>query len=657
MCGFVGIFGQFEDRLTTGALSRSMLGALVHRGPDEWGSYVSAECSFAHARLSIIDVRDGQQPMSDGRYVIAYNGEVYNYIELRRELLAEGCVFTTHSDTEVILKAFAAWGQKAFSRFNGQFAALIWDKKERTLTAFRDRYGIRPLFMLPFRGCWFFASETKAFDVIPGYTRRFSPQHLFEHGLLWNTLGTDTVFEDILTVPAATSMSLRPGDEPSFHRYYTLGETNQPAPKNFEQAKEELSELLSDSVRLRLRSDVPVGAYLSGGIDSSVITHLTARYNKEAFKTFSIGFSDSDFDESCYQAEMVESIGSEHSPITIGYDDVDTNFMQAVYHCERPLFRTAPIPLYLLSQTVRDHGMKVVLTGEASDEILFGYDSYKELKLLQFWSRFPQSQLRPQLIKRLYPHLHHYADSQQYGLMRMYYEGFLDSFKNGLASLNIRVANNRVLENYFNKDLGVAYNQEALLEKVGNTMPSGQKNWTLLQRNQYLEMQTLLDGYLLSSQGDRMSLAHGVEGRYPFLDHRLIERAFSYPDSYKLSGFSQKHILRKTFMGRIPDSIVDRPKLPYQAPDLRAFIRDGRYTATVEEFMSPQSIEEYGLFDPKMVSRFLKKHQLRMRDQVGYRDNMLITFMLSAQICNHWIKNPKSHLLNPNKQVVNFTDQ
>jgi len=634
-----------------------MTASLRHRGPDEWGIYLSRDLAFGHTRLSIVDIADGHQPMDDGRFVIVYNGEVYNYIELREELKAKGIRFQTRSDTEIVLKAFSFWGTDCFSRFNGQFAGIIWDRQDKRLVAFRDRYGVRPIYMLTINGTYYFASETKAFDYIPGFKRSFCHENLLEHGLLWNTLGERTVFTDVISIPSASFLIIQQGGRPSIHKYYNLGQSNPSHAQTFNEATEELTSLLRDSVRLRLRSDVPVGTYLSGGIDSSVITALTSSCNRERFKTFSVAFEDSDYDESIFQKEMVKQIGSEHSSITISYDDVDNNFMNSVYHFERPVFRTAPVPLYLLSNCVRENNIKVVLTGEASDEIFFGYDSFKELKLLNFWSKIPGSKLRPQLIKRLYPHLHHYSDPQQFGLMKMYYEGFLEQFDNELVSLNIRVANNSVLQRYFNKEYVKESGNDQVIEKVRSILPQQYYTWSFLRKNQYLEMNTLLSGYLLSSQGDRMSLSHGIEGRYPFLDHRLIETVFSYPDEYKLKGFSQKHILREAFRGLIPDSIIDRPKLPYQAPDLKAFIQNGTTSELVKEFLSPGKIAEYGIFDQKMVTRFLNKNITVNRQRIGYRDNMLITFILSAQISKYWMDHPPEVTLDEHRRKIRIVDR
>ncbi len=656
MCGIAGILKLDSDKHSQKLLIKKMISTLTHRGPDGWGIYLSQGIALGHTRLSIIDLSGGNQPMVSDRYVVVFNGEIYNYIELRSELKERGALFRTTSDTEVILKAFEIYGTDALPKFNGQFAFLLWDKKEKRLIIARDRYGIRPLYILEHDNNYYFSSETKAFDTIKDYQRTFNFQNLHEHALLWNTIDDKTVFENIRSLPGGTYEIYKPGNAPVRQRYYEIGESEASAPPNEKIAMDEFVDLLDDSVKLRLRSDVPVANYLSGGIDSSVITYLTALNNDRRFKTFSVAFEDKDFDESRYQKEMVDKISSDHLEKVVDYQAINNNFLDTIRHTERPIFRTAPVPLFLLSQAVRANGIKVVLTGEAADEILFGYDSYKEIKVLEFWNRRPQSDLRPLLIKKLYPHLKQYKDPKQYRLMRMFYEGFLADFRNELVGLNIRVHNNRILSNFFNKDLNLATSNEQLLENVKSILPANFDSWSLLQKNQFLEMKTLLSGYLLSSQGDRMAMAHSVEARFPFLDHRLVEKVFYYPDKFKLNGFSQKHILRKAFKGPIPASIIDRPKMPYQAPDLKSFMNGGKLSDTASYFLSKEMINKYGIFDDKYVNRFLRKFQNGIPSQIGYRDNMLITFLLSSQMVGYWMRNPVHHELEDRLKMVEIID-
>jgi asparagine synthase (glutamine-hydrolysing) len=303
------------------------------------------------------------------------------------------------------------------------------------------------------------------------------------------------------------------------------------------------------------------------------------------------------------------------------------------------------VPLYLLSEKVRESDIKVVLTGEGADEVLWGYDSFKEVKLLDFWSRYPESNLRPQLIKKLYPHLNHFSDERQYGMMKMFYEEFLGKVNNKLASTNIRINNNKIIKNYFNRDYKLKYNEEGMIDGMSSILPSNYESWSLLQQNQFLEIKTLLAGYLLSSQGDRMSLAHGVEGRYPFLDHRLVDHLFCINEKFKMNGFSQKYLLTKSFKNHIPSSILNRPKRPYMSPDLRSFIVNGKLTDNSAFFLSKEMINDYGLFEYRFLKRFLDKFKDGVPANIGYRDNMIITFILSTQIANYWMRNKRKYSL------------
>jgi len=635
-----------------------MTAPLQHRGPDAWGTYLAPEVAFGQTRLSIVDLSAGHQPMATERSVIVFNGEIYNHIELRAELEAKGVSFTTHCDTEVLLRLFETEGTAGFSKLNGQFVFLIWDRKTKTLTAVRDRYGVRPLFVLHHQGRTYFSSEMKSFDGLPDFARRYAPECVLEHATLWNTLGGRTVYQGIRCVEAGCFEVFRPGTESQRGRYYEIGQElgRIDVPKTIEDASQHFTGLLQDAVDLRLRSDVPVGAYLSGGIDSSVIAHLTKKNKKENFRTFSVGFEDSAFDESHFQRLVSDQIGSPLESIRITNESIEENFMEAIYHTERPIFRTAPIPLYLLAKRVRECGFRVVLTGEGADEILYGYDSFKELRILEQWKREGAATSAPDLLKQLYPHLRHFSDPKYFGMMQVYYEGFLEDFDNELCGLNIRVSNNKIIANYLNRDLGVEFDKGALLERLRAVLPADFSQWSLLQRNSYLEIRTLLDGYLLSSQGDRMSLGHGIEGRYPFLDHRVVEAAFSYPDDFKLKGFSQKHVLREAFRGKVPNEILDRPKHPYNAPDLKAFFRNGVLTERARHFLSEKVVSDYGLFDTKMVARFLRKFEGKIPDQVGYRDNMIMIFMLSAQIAQFWARSPKTIYLDPALKRVSLCD-
>ncbi len=656
MCGIAAIYGYSDSSESRKKTLVNMIASLEHRGPDGWGYYISPDIALGQARLSIVDVKGGHQPMISDDHIIIFNGEIFNYIELRAELEQKNVKFSTTSDTEVLLKAFEVYGLSCFEKLNGQFSVLIWNKKTKDLVVARDRFGIRPLYILDFHSKFYFASELKAFDQVENYQREYHAQNLFAHGLLWNTFGDDTIYQNIRSLPGGHFAIYKNGVLHEEKCYYELGTTLTSKYSSYNEAEEAFKEIMDDAVQIQLRSDVPVGAYLSGGIDSSVILHLINKHAINKFKTFSITFADKEYDESEYQLDMAKSINSEHHSIEITYKSIDQYLPEAVYHFERPVFRTAPVPLYLLSKLVRENDVKVVLTGEGADEILWGYDSYKEIKLLNFWSKYPDSKIRPQLIKKLYPHLNHYNDEKQFGMMKMFYEGFLDNINNDFASLNIRIHNNQILQNYFNKEHLVSFDKDSLLNEMRPLFPKNFDKFNILQKNQYLEMKTLLSGYLLSSQGDRMSLANSVEGRYPFLDHRVVDMLFSMKENYKLNGFNQKYILKKSYEQNIPSSIINRPKRPYMAPDLKSFFINGKLTDNASFFLSEGLLNDYGIFNSKWVHRFISKYKDGINGNIGYRDNMIITFILTAQIANYWMKNPRSNKLSEENLTIAIND-
>jgi len=654
MCGIVGFLGP-KSKTSLLESVETALPYIDHRGPDGWGVYAAEGIALGHTRLSIIDLSGGHQPMISKESSLVFNGEVYNYREIRKDLESLGCTFRTNSDTEVVQQALEQWGDQAFPRFNGQFAILFWDKKKRKLLAGRDRYGMKPLYMAYTSEGIAFSSEIKVFDAISGFSRRWDWDNLYQHGLIWNTLDKETVFQNIYSLPGGAFQWFSLEQEEPVRYYYSLGENlkEQSSSKDVEENIEILREHLKRSVDLRLRSDVPVGCYLSGGIDSSVTSLLTQDIKKERFKSFSVAFEDPQFDESQYQLAMAEHINSQHHTVKIKSRDIQENFLTAAYHFERPVFRTAPVPMYLLSRKVRQEGIKVVLTGEAADEILFGYDSFKEVKLLHQWKNGLSEGEALKVIGLLYPHLSHYKEESHLGLMKMYYQGFLDKIDSPMAGLIIRASNNQVLGKMLHPDIRPQFSLGDLTEKVSSLTPSYVSDWDILRRNQFWEMKSLLSGYLLSAQGDRMAMANGIEGRFPFMDHNLIEWALALPEGLKLTqDYSQKDILKKAFASRLPQGIINRPKRPYMAPDLGAFFPEGQPGLLVQEFLSESALSQAGIFDTKMVGRFLHKLRRRGTANAGYRDNMLITFMLSTQIINKQMMQQKGKALDYEKQTV-----
>ena len=396
----------------------AMISTLGYRGPDESGVYLDPAIALGHLRLSIIGIDGGTQPICNetGTLWIVYNGEAFNFIELKDDLMKRGHLFTTATDTEVVLHLYEEYGAKSLEKINGQFAFAIWDSVKEELFLARDRVGIRPLYYTLTGGRLSFASEIKAILAVSG-VREINIEALSQVFVFWTTLSGRTVFRGIEELPPGHFMLVKNG-RVNLEPYWTIPFHPPEAgePLSFDDAAEELREILKDAVRVRLRADVPVGAYLSGGLDSSIISMLISRNFNNHLKTISMGFRESDFDETSFQEELIGFLGTDHKRILIDNNQVRKYFPETVWHCEKPLLRTSPVPLFMLSRLVKSEGLKVVLSGEGADEILGGYNIFKEAKIRNFWGREAGSRFRPLLLEKLYPYIFKNAARGRYFL-------------------------------------------------------------------------------------------------------------------------------------------------------------------------------------------------------------------------------------------------
>ena len=390
-----------------------MIRAVQHRGPDGLSVRIDRRVGLAHARLSIIDLALGAQPIhnEDQTVWVVFNGEIFNYIELRRDLQRLGHRFHTESDTEVIVHLYEEHGDSFVQHLNGQFAFALHDTLRQRLVVARDRVGIRPVFYTVADGRFAVASEIKALFTLPAVERRLDVGALGEIFTWWSTLPPRTAFEGISQLPPGHLLVLELGAHAPAPRVSCYWDWQFPestlGARSEADCADELHALLVDAVRLQLRADVPVGAYLSGGLDSSIITAIIQRYTDTPLRTFSLTFDDAEFDESEHQRVMVEHLGTDHTSVRASRADIARAFPRTIWHAESPIVRTAPTPLMLLSGHVRASGYKVVLTGEGADEVLGGYDIFKEAKVRRFMARVPGSKFRPEIIRRLYPWMTH----------------------------------------------------------------------------------------------------------------------------------------------------------------------------------------------------------------------------------------------------------
>lgn len=629
MCGIAGYAGRPMEPGAARALLQRMAGAIAHRGPDAGGIHIDGETGLAHTRLSIVGLADGSQPMAnaDGSVVLSFNGEIFNYVELRETLIAKGHRFRTSSDTEVLLNAYEEMGPACLDHFNGDFAFALWDARRQRLMLARDRMGVRPLFYTEHQGALFFASEIKALLTVPGIEAVIDPVALDQIFTLWAPIPPRTAFKGISELPPGHLMLVE-GGRRTIQRWWTLTYPDNGAGECCGNPAEDLAGLLDDATRIRLRADVPVGSYLSGGLDSSLISALAARAVPDRLQTFSVTFETKEHDESNWQALMTETLGVDHSSIRCKGGDIAAIFPQIVRHMECPVLRTAPAPLAMLSGLVRDKGMKVVLTGEGADEIFAGYDIFREAKVRRFCGRQPASTRRPLLFRRLYPYLPGLRQQTPEYLARFFGAGAGD-IGDPLFSHRPRFRSTAATKLFYSAGLRQELGNYDASADLAAQLPPDFARWHPLNQAQYLETTFLLPGYILSSQGDRVMMANSVEGRFPFLDHRVVEFASRLPPDLKLRGLREKHILKEAARGLVPDAIIDRPKQPYRAPDSEAFAhRD--LPARMAEALSPGAVSDAGLFNAAAVGKLTEKavHQ----QATSFRDNAAFVGILSAQL-------------------------
>jgi asparagine synthase (glutamine-hydrolysing) len=633
MCGVCGIvdFGDTPDL----PLLLRMMGRLAHRGPDGCGWYRDQRAALGHTRLAIIDTSGGAQPLcnEDGTLWVTFNGEIFNYVELREELRHHGHTFKTASDTEVIVHAWEEWGEECFPRFNGQWAIALWDRRAERLILSRDRLGVRPLFFARRPGSLLFGSEVKALFADDSVERAFDPLGLSQVFTYWSAVAPRTVFRGIEQLePGHYAVFDRSGFRTAPYWRITFPERGREPVQDARENVEALRERIIQAARLRfLRSDVPVGAYLSGGLDSAVTAAVIARYTEAPLHTFSLRFSDSDFDEGQYQKQMSATLGTLHEEVVVSPSDIGAVFPEVIRHTETPILRTAPAPMFLLSKLVRDNGYKVVVTGEGADEVLAGYDLFREARVRQFWARDPGSAKRTKAAELLYPWM-----AQSPGRMPAFARAFFDrnlDTADPAFSHRPRWDSTSAIKTMLSADTRNAIGH-ADAEDVAATMPSDSESWDPLSRGQWLEMTTLLSGYILSSQGDRMLMANSVEGRFPFLDRDVVDFASTLPARQKLFGLEEKYLLKLAFADLVPENIIHRRKQPYRSPDAASF-----FTETgpdwLGEVTSERSIAAAGVFEYSLVAGLMAKCRRVGGQSMSNTDNMRVLAVVSTQLLFH----------------------
>ena len=633
MCG---IAGYISSEAADADVLHKMLAAIGHRGPDGFSGFVEGPLAMGTARLAIVDLAGGTQPaVSENRKVaLVFNGEIFNYMELRAELGRKGVSFRTRSEVETLLHLYLEFGLAFLSRLNGQFAMAIWDGRQNRIHLCRDRFGIRPLFFCKLSGRGIaFASEAKGLFAHGKVAASIAPESLGQTFRLWTNVGNTSAFRGVRQVPPAHVLTLDADGNESLTQYWEWQFPDEIEPIMLPSDEDYFSMFRAEfdsAIQRQRMADVAVGCYLSGGVDSSVVAARLAA-SQDAHTTYSVSFQDAEYDESSAQRTIAAHLGVTSITEEVSNAAIAAVFPQVVWQAETPLFRTAPAPLFLLSKRVHADGVKVVMTGEGADEMLLGYDLFREVEIRQFWSRQPDSLWRPNLLSRLYSYLPQYRNPRYFGMIKDFYRHTLDTGSRHFA-MSVRWSNGKALEQYFSADMKAFAQDYDPVTELDRWLPASYGSTGHVSRAQCIEIQTLLSNYLLSSQGDRMSMAHGVEGRYPYLDNKFVDFVTRLPRRIKLRGLKDKFILRNAFKDTIPDTVRMRPKVAYQAPDIRAFFSAGRAPDYVSDLLAPAKIREAGFFDPDKVSFLFKKGLTYQLDRAGTRDSMAFTLILSTML-------------------------
>ncbi|MFF4602687.1 asparagine synthase (glutamine-hydrolyzing) [Streptomyces sp. NPDC001339] len=647
MCGIAGFLASSLDAGAHRGVITDMLSEIRYRGPDEAGYYLDNGVAMGTVRLSIVDLATGAQPMPDvsERYWICFNGELYNHIELRAELTRLGREFRTRSDTEVVLQAWIQWGPACLTRFNGAFAFAVRDTVADELFLARDRYGKRPLFYTSCADGFLFASEMKAFRAFPGFRFALDPHELKSIYGIWTPLPDRSPFKGVAQLPPGGLLAIRAGQR-TLRTYEELAVDAEPFTGTPAEAAAFVRDALRTSVEVRLRTDVEVGVYLSGGLDSSIVARLATDLSSHEVRTFSVEFEDRTLDESSSQRSVATYLGTRHSSVTISTADITENFPAAVWHAEFPVFRTAFVPMYLLSRHVRDAGIKTILSGEGADEAFLGYSLFRETMLRAAWHELSDAQ-RQQRIAVLHPELAHFGPEH-----RSHVTGLLSQFAEermpGLFSHELRYQNGRFVQRLL-KDRAEPFAD--LLAVVRDT--PGYAALSPTQKAQWLEFKTLLAGYLLSSQGERMGLAHGVENRCPFLDPAVVRAAASVNLRFD-DGWEEKAILKEAFRDSLPREPLTRRKQPYRAPGAGAF--QEHRPDYLELVLSRRELEQIDGIDPVFAQRLVNKVMTTPAAEISTKEDHAFIHLLSTAVLNQqFVQDRHDHARTAPEAALNLT--
>jgi asparagine synthase (glutamine-hydrolysing) len=577
-----------------------------HRGPDDVGQFVDGPIGLGFRRLSIIDLATGNQPIrnEDGTIVVVFNGEIYNYKPLRKELRDAGHQFTTETDSEVIVHLYEQYGETFVEKLNGMFGIAIWDSVRRKLILARDRTGEKPLYYRQAGQDFYFASEMKAFLKVPGLPIALREDVLPAYLAFGNVDGKDTLIKDTYEVPPGHLAVI---DQETFSvRQYWDVQYNADSSRSEESFAKGLKELLEESVSMRLMSDVPLGAFLSGGIDSSLIVALMSRVMDEPVKTFCVGFDIPNYSELDYSRRTALLLKADHHELSIGREDFFGALRRLIYFQDEPIVHPAAIPLNFLATFAKHEGVTVLLSGEGGDELFAGYGSYATI-LRDLRTRA----VLPNFMWRIGSRITADKGLRKY---RNIFERYSQPLEHFILSSNSSLSFRELNDLTRSRDRSLGYFLEAVCKE----------GYSPLQRILYAHLKTRLVSLLMKQ--DKMTMAASLEVRVPFLDHRIVELAASMEDNLKLRNGEGKYILKKVAASVLPSDIVRRPKMGFPVP-LSLWFRERK---DCTQILGEKRTAERGLFEPDSVQRIIQEHRQ------GHHDySYLIWLLINIE---HWIR-------------------
>lgn len=649
MCGIAGVFHHQTERVIYPQTLVNMAAIMHHRGPDGFGYQIEQDkgVGFSHARLSIIDLDEkrGKQPFlsADKRLMLTHNGEFYDFKRIRADLTARGARFTSKSDSEIVLHLFERYGlEDTLKELRGEFAFGLFDANDDSLYLVRDRFGIKPLYWTETENGVVFGSELKVLFAHPDVKREFSAQGLY-HQLIQVMVPGSTAFEGIHQVQPGYVVKLQRANGKvvaTEHKYWDVNfpnETQYPgADVDEEEYIEGVRSKLIEAVQHRMTADVPVGCYLSGGIDSCAILGVASASTQTSVKAFTIGFDSADYDETPIAEEMAEATQADHHIMRLKADDLYDHFVKTLWHTERTIYNTLGVAKYLMSKEVHESGYKVVMTGEGSDELFAGYPAFRKDMFLHGLEHLPE-------VERVkWQDLLEQNNKLFKGAMLAREEFVSDAFNQTVgftpscvqpwlscSSVALPLMSQRKREQVADYDPS-----KAIADTLDKTMLEGRHP---LDRAQYVWIKTMLEGQILTWGGDRVDMANSMEARPAFLDHHLAEYAFTVPPHLRIKGNKEKYVLREAMKGLLPDTLYHREKFAFMAPPAHTDPKKWKAVEKLAEtFLNEDAVKAADLLDYDEVVRTFERHRDEsVPNEERVQLDAVINHMLGVQVLHH----------------------